>query len=237
MKTLAWILLLLLLAAGFAGYHFSDFGAVGTYQSFANELYKLKSGKAKKMILDSAGEDLQRAVAFYNIAYGRLREAPFYPKYRVLQKNRRGFSNLRFKVEQTVKADVPGSTSTFGTTELTYIHEAELSLDKGSWKIARFNLYSKGLENISVPDFSRSVVTTRPSSPMPQTPSKPDTLKTLVSLIQKKAPPIPAADLKTFRLTDGTTVQGKIVHDDPDYYTLETASGEQKIVIKADILK
>ena len=40
---------------------------------------------------------------------------------------------------------------------------------------------------------------------------------------------------KTFKLVSGATVHGKVLTDDPDYYTIETSGGKQEIVIKSDV--
>lgn len=45
----------------------------------------------------------------------------------------------------------------------------------------------------------------------------------------------PSGPSKTFKLKDGSSISGKIVMDDPDYYTLEVSGGKQDIVIKSDI--
>ena len=40
---------------------------------------------------------------------------------------------------------------------------------------------------------------------------------------------------RTFKLKDGRTITGKVLLDDPVYYTVEVPGGRQEIVIKEDI--
>ena len=51
--------------------------------------------------------------------------------------------------------------------------------------------------------------------------------------------PSPAAALpsgeRTFKLKDGRTLTGRVIADDPVYYTVKTSRGQEEIVIKEDI--
>ena len=40
---------------------------------------------------------------------------------------------------------------------------------------------------------------------------------------------------RVFKMKDGSTISGRVILDDPVYYTVETSGGRQEVVIKADI--
>ena len=48
---------------------------------------------------------------------------------------------------------------------------------------------------------------------------------------------IPMKGMKTFRMRTGEVIQGKVIFEDEIYYTVETTSGKQEIVIKQDLAR
>jgi hypothetical protein len=221
-------------------------GAVWAYQQFAGRLYKMKFDAAQNDILPSAEGDFQQARSFYQRAYGKLREGFGYPKYEMIRKEKSGEKGFTFKMEQTVPADTPGSTSAFGTTLLTYVHDAEMEFQGWQWKVKKFQIYSKllsaGSSTRTAPP-AVSKVKKEDAKPLDLASNFRKTFENVKSNLTApaKATPvskpakIPEADLKTFQLKNGQTVRGKIVGDDPVYYTLEDENGKQVILIKEDI--
>jgi hypothetical protein len=45
----------------------------------------------------------------------------------------------------------------------------------------------------------------------------------------------PSSEKRVFRLKDGRAITGRVVTDDPVYYTVETSGGRQELVIKEDV--
>lgn len=57
---------------------------------------------------------------------------------------------------------------------------------------------------------------------------------------EPKQPPVPAKPApgeRIFKLKNGGAITGRVIADDPVYYTVETSGGRQEIVIKEDIVK
>ncbi len=224
-------------------YQCSASKAVLVYQEFAGQLYRMKFADAKKRITDTAAQDFAHSERFYRQAYGTLRDAPTYPRYKILIKDRLSFPILLLKLDQTVPADLPGVTSAFGTTYRTYIHEVKMVLDWQGWKIARFSIYSTiGGKPLAALDFSQAV------QDIPKKPAGDNS----AAVVSAAALPVRSAvnasshsdptsqtpeDLKVFHLKNGSVVKGGLVHEDPVYYTLQDITGKQIIVLKEDILE
>lgn len=49
------------------------------------------------------------------------------------------------------------------------------------------------------------------------------------------SPPLPVPGQQSFKLKNGRMITGKIIINDPVYYTVETSSGKQEVIIKEDI--
>jgi len=257
MKQIIALIILIILFAICALIHYSNWGAISAYEDFANQIYMLQFDKARKKILKTAQSGFDHAQHLYQQTETllKIRDARLDPPhYQLIQSNWLGSGRIMLNFEQTVPAKLPGSNSTYGNAVNVYSHKAEMKISFFQWKVAQLEVRPKDIAGFDIPDFSKAIDdglkkarTQQNTKPAPTpTQTKKATLPASAAIAKQTSQlPKPAVskptaqqndpNMKTFRLKNGTTVSGKIVLDDPIYYTIESGDGKQILVIKEDI--
>ncbi|MDD5671897.1 MAG: hypothetical protein PHN49_09675, partial [Candidatus Omnitrophica bacterium] len=252
MKQIIALIILIILFAICALIHYSNWGAISAYEDFANQIYVRKFDKAQKKVLKTAQSGFEHARKLFEQTETLLKirdDRLDPPQYHLIQSTWLRPNRILLKFEQTVPAKFPGSNSTYGNAVNVYRHEAEMKISFFQWKVAQLTIQPKKTAGFNIPDFSKAIDDGLKKARTPQntrpapTPAKTKqttitasaAIAKLTTQLPKPSVSIPTTpqndpNMKTFRLKNGTTVSGKVVLDDPIYYTLESGDGKQILV-------